>query len=133
MLLPKTPIIKSKKHLEYLARNSVCLKCRSNYGIQACHIRTVYGMGNAGFGTKGGDLFVVPLCYLCHQQQHQTSEINFYCKININPILCSRNIALKSPCKKVKQKAKEGYYEKYIEYYELALKNTQSIKQSQNL
>lgn len=132
-LIPKRPIIKSKTHLEYVARNYPCLKCRSNYGVQACHIRTIFGMGNAGVGTKGGDLFVVPLCYLCHQQQHQTSEINFYCKLNINPILQSKNFALNSKCKKVKQKAKEGYYDKYIEHYESALQNTKSIKQIKNL
>ena len=36
-MIRKTKIVKSKKHLEYLARNYPCLKCRTTYGIQACH------------------------------------------------------------------------------------------------
>jgi hypothetical protein len=37
-MIRKTKIVKSRKHLEWVARNHVCLRCRSNYGIQSTHI-----------------------------------------------------------------------------------------------
>ena len=133
MLLPKRIIIKSRIHLEWVARNNVCIITRSNYGVQACHIRKVDKLGNAGWGTKGGDAFVVPLCYLCHQKQHSMNETLFYCKLNINPIRVAFDIALKSPCKKIKQLTKEGHYDEPIKYYENLQASTKSLIESENL
>lgn len=121
MLLPKRIIIKSKKHLEHIARNFRCLKCGTEgYGIQATHIRHTDSTGNIGWGSKGGDIFTVPLCYLCHEKQHTMNEIKFWtCVVKINPIQVAYNIALKSPCLKIKQLAKEGkVYEEAIKYYD---------------
>jgi len=132
-MIRKTKIVKSKKHLEYLARNYPCIKCRTTYGVQACHIRKVDKLGNAGWGTKGGDAFVVPLCYLCHQKQHSMNETLFYCKLNINPIRVAFDIALKTPCKKIKQLAQEGHYDEPIKYYENLQASTKSTAESENL
>jgi hypothetical protein len=132
-MIRKTKIVKSKKHLEYLARNYPCLKCRTTYGVQACHIRKTDSLGNVGWGTKGGDAFVVPLCYLCHQKQHSMNETLFYCQLNINPIRVAFDIALKSPCKKIKQLAKEGHYDEPIKYYDNLQASAKSTLESENL
>ena len=94
MLLPKRIIIKSRIHLEWVARNSHCIKCRTTYGLQSAHIRKTDNLGNVGWGQKNSDVYVVPLCYLCHE------------------------LALKSPDKKVKQFAKEGKLNDAIKYWD---------------
>jgi hypothetical protein len=132
-MIRKTKIVKSKKHLEYLARNYPCLKCRTTYGVQACHIRKTDSLGNVGWGTKGGDAFVVPLCYLCHQKQHSMNETLFYCQLNINPIRVAFNIASKSPCKKIKQLTLEGHYDEPIKYYDNLQASAKSTLESENL
>ena len=132
-MIRKTKIVKSKKHLEWVARNHVCIKCRSNYSVQSCHIRKTDQTGNVGWGTKGGDAFVVPMCYLCHQEQHSMNEVLFYCKLNINPIRVAFNLALESPCKKIKQLTKEGHYDQPIKYWDNLQASTKSITQSENL
>jgi len=117
MLLPKRIIIKSRIHLEWVARNNVCIITRSNYGVQACHVRTVFGRGDCGVGTKGGDMFVVPMTWQVHHDQHTMSELEFYCKNNINPIEIAKSLALNTKCKKINKLAKEGFYDDYIKHY----------------
>ena len=132
-MFKKTLIIKSKKHLEYIARNYPCLRCRTTYGVQATHIRTVDNKGNAGWGSKGGDMYVVPLCYLCHQKQHSMNEFTFWQKHNMNPIEVAYKIALKSPVSKIKQLAKEGYYSEAIKYYQDRQASAESIIKSEDI
>ena len=117
MLLPKRIIVKSKKHLEWVARNNVCIITRSNYGVQACHIRNVFGRGDCGIGTKGGDAFVVPMTWQVHHGQHTMSELEFYCKHNINPIEVCKMLARETTCSKINKLYKEGYYDYYIKEY----------------
>jgi len=128
-MIRKTKIVKSKKHLEWVGRNHVCIKCRSNYSVQACHIRKTDQTGNVGWGTKGGDAFVIPMCYLCHQQQHSMNEVLFYCQLNINPIRVAEALASKSPCKKIKQLTKEGHYDEPIKYWDNLQASTKSTTQ----
>tara|TARA_R110000772_G_scaffold101575_1_gene202041 strand:+ start:152 stop:589 length:438 start_codon:yes stop_codon:yes gene_type:complete len=119
MLLPKRIIIKSKKHLEWVARNSHCIKCRTTYGLQSAHIRKTDNLGNVGWGQKNSDVYVVPLCYLCHQKQHTMNEFEFFAVLlYINPIRVCLELALKSPDKKVKQFAKEGKLNDAIKYWD---------------
>lgn len=132
-MFKKTQIIKSKKHLEYIARNYPCLICRSNWTVQACHIRHTDKQGNAGWGTKGGDMYVVPLCYLCHQKQHEQNEFTFWINNNINPIEIAYKISLKSPISKIKQLAKEGFYNEAINYYRDRQESAKSIIRSKDL
>ena len=132
-MIRKTKIVKSKKHLEWVARNHVCIKCRSNYGIQSSHIRHTDSKGNIGWGIKPCDGMVVPLCYLCHQEQHSMNEVLFYCKLNINPIRVAQALASQSPCKKIKQLTKEGHYDEPIKYWDNLQASTKSTTESENL
>jgi len=102
MLIPKRIIIKSKKHLEWVARNSNCIRCRTTYGLQSAHIRKTDKLGNVGWGQKNSDVYVVPLCYLCHQLQHTMNEFEFFTgHLYINPITVCLELALKSPEQKL--------------------------------
>jgi hypothetical protein len=58
MLLPKRIIIKSKKHLEWVARNNVCIITGQITEYRQAHIRNVFGRGDCGIGTKGGDILL---------------------------------------------------------------------------
>ena len=133
MIIPKRIIIKSRVHLEWVARNNVCIITRSNYGVQACHIRNVFGRGDCGLGTKGGDMFVVPMTWQVHHNQHTMSELEFYCKHNINPIEISKSLALKTICKKINNLAKEGFYDYYIEQYANHQASAKSTLESKNI
>ena len=132
-MIRKTKLIKSKKHLEWVARNHVCLRCRSNYGIQSTHIRHTDSKGNIGWGIKPCDGMVVPLCYLCHQKQHSMNELKFWIALNINPIYVAKELAHKTTCAKIKQLAKEGYYDEPIKYWDNLQASAKSTLESQNL
>ena len=133
-MIRKTKIVKSKKHLEWVARNHVCLRCRSNYSVAPAHIRHTDSKGNIGWGIKPCDGMVVPLCWLCHQLQHSMNEIKFWtCVMKCNPIQIAYNLALKTPCKKIKQLTKEGYFNEPIIYYDNLQASTKSTTESENL
>lgn len=133
MLLPKRIIIKSKKHLEWVARNNVCVITRSNYGVQACHVRTVFGRTDCGFGTKGGDIFVVPMTWEVHHKQHTMNELKFWIDHNINPIYIAKQLALKTTCAKIRNLAKEGYYDYYVQQYADRQASAKSTLESKNI
>ena len=46
------------------------------------------------------------------------NEFTFWLNMNINPIQIAYQISLKSPVSKIKQLAKEGYYNEAIKYYQ---------------
>jgi hypothetical protein len=77
----------------------------------------VFGRGDCGIGTKGGDAFVVPMTWQVHHDQHTMSELEFYCKHNINPIEVCKMLARETNCSKINKLYKEGYYDYYIKEY----------------
>ena len=86
MLIPKSKRIKSKRHLEYVAKQRCCLTfssdwCRGN--VQAHHLLKPYE-GKRGMGMKASDNNVVPLCYYHHAQLHdqQGDEDSFWLSQN---------------------------------------------------
>ena len=65
----KTPKVKNKKHLRFVA-SLPCVICRRT-DVQAAHIRSGNG---AGVGMKSGDDCTIPLCITCHRKQHESNE-----------------------------------------------------------
>ena len=66
---------------------------------------------------SGGDAFVVPMTWQVHHDQHTMSELEFYCKHNINPIEVCKMLARETTCSKINKLYKEGYYDYYIKEY----------------
>tara|TARA_R110000803_G_scaffold205227_1_gene271750 strand:- start:6 stop:374 length:369 start_codon:yes stop_codon:yes gene_type:complete len=120
-LIPKKVILRSRNHQMFVAKQP-CIICRTTYCVQCCHVRSIPNYGNVGKGSRN-DAFTLPMCFHHHMEQHDTSEYNFYCKYNINPILVCKALAKISPCKKIK-KLEEGYYDKHTEYFKDSTKGS---------
>ncbi len=111
----KNKLVKSRKHLEWVAINHCCISC-GNSEVQIAHIRHLPS-GNIGMSVKD-DRYCVPLCFQCHQHQHTMNEREFWRRNNLtNPMQFAYQLCLHSPCKKVKEFSestdyfKEGYNE----------------------
>ena len=69
----KTPRIKSRKHLQFVAKQRCCLKSIDFFGcttnVQAHHLLKPY-YGTRGMGIKSSDNNVVPLCAYHHHLLH---------------------------------------------------------------
>lgn len=76
---PKTIPARSPKYLKWI-REQLCLKCGAVHETQAAH----NNFGHGGMGTKVSDLWVVPLCRVCHTQgEHQKGKDTFYSNIDV--------------------------------------------------
>ena len=106
MEIRKVKIIKSKKHLKWVAENYSCLICKMP--PQVAHIRSLPD-GNIGWGQKN-DAYVIPLCPKHHIEQHNMNEIKFWLKYQINPIKVAIRLSKLSPCKKINKLESEGYF-----------------------
>lgn len=116
MQIPKANIITSVKHQKFVA-SFPCVVCGNNTQVQACHIRSIPKVGNVGKGIRDCR-FLIPMCFTCHNLQHQMGELEFFYKFNINPIAVSMKLANISPCKKINQAKQEGAYNGKLNYSE---------------
>ena len=91
--------------------------CGNNTQVQCCHIRSIPKLGNVGKGIRD-DAYCIPMCFTCHNLQHEIGELEFFGKFNINPILLSMKLSIISPCKKINQAKQEGKYNGKLDYRE---------------
>jgi hypothetical protein len=104
----KANIIHSVKHQKFVA-SFPCVVCGNNTQVQCCHIRSIPKLGNVGKGIRD-DKYCIPMCFTCHNLQHQIGELEFFERFNINPILISMKLSIISPCNKINQAKQEGAY-----------------------
>tara|TARA_R110000751_G_scaffold253912_1_gene353412 strand:+ start:224 stop:562 length:339 start_codon:yes stop_codon:yes gene_type:complete len=89
MLIPKSPKIKNKKHLMFVASQNCCLTSVSadwcNGNVQAHHLLKPY-VGKRGMGMKASDNNAVPLCYHHHAKLHDSNgdEDSFWVKFTLS-------------------------------------------------
>jgi hypothetical protein len=124
----KANIIHSVKHQKFVA-SFPCVVCGNDTQVQCCHIRSIPKVGNVGKGIRD-DRFCIPMCFICHTQQHLIGELEFFEKYNINPILISMKLASISPCIKINQAKQEGAYNGKLNYQEHIRNNKKSSLQS---
>jgi hypothetical protein len=83
------PREKLDRHLDFI-RSLPCLCCCDNTATEAAHIRMSdarIAKVNAGVGQKPDDFFCVPLCGRHHREQHSGSELKFWQRFGVDPIL----------------------------------------------
>ena len=128
MQIRKANIIHSVKHQKFVA-SFPCVVCGNDTQVQCCHIRSIPKVGNVGKGIRD-DRFCIPMCFTCHNLQHQIGELEFFYKFNINPIVVSLKLAIISPCNKINQAKQEGAYNGKLNYKEHIRNNKKSSLQS---
>jgi|2_EtaG_2_1085320.scaffolds.fasta_scaffold03890_10 hypothetical protein len=111
--IPKRGDIRSKAHLEFVACHH-CVACHDAWLIdagetvsQAAHLR---GGLAGGISYKPCDCLTVPLCTLDrrgHHEEHDRAPGLFTQKHGINLARIARQLALISPDKRIRDKAKE--------------------------
>jgi len=124
----KANIIHSVKHQKFVA-SFPCVVCGNDTQVQCCHIRSIPKVGNVGKGIRD-DRFCIPMCFTCHNLQHQIGELEFFERFNINPILISMKLSIISPCNKINQSKEGGAYNGRINYKEHIRNNKKSSLQS---
>jgi len=124
----KANIIHSVKHQKFVA-SFPCVVCGNDTQVQCCHIRSIPKLGNVGKGIRD-DAYCIPMCFTCHNLQHEIGELEFFGKFNINPILISMKLASISPCIKINQAKQEGSYNGKLNYQEHIRNNKKSSLQS---
>jgi hypothetical protein len=124
----KANIIHSVKHQKFVA-SFPCVVCGNDTQVQCCHIRSIPKLGNIGKGIRD-DKYCIPMCFTCHNLQHQIGELEFFYKFNINPIAVSLKLAIISPCNKINQAKQEGAYNGKLNYKEHIRNNKKSSLQS---
>jgi hypothetical protein len=124
----KANIIHSVKHQKFVA-SFPCVVCGNDTQVQCCHIRSIPKIGNVGKGIRD-DKYCIPMCFTCHNLQHQIGELEFFERFNINPILISMKLSVISPCNKINQAKQEGAYNGRINYKEHIRNNKKSSLQS---
>lgn len=83
----KHPRIKDDAHLTFV-RSLPCASCGNNTSCEAAHLRLgnlKYGKQHTGMGEKPSDRWTLPLCSLCHREQHAGDEGLFWAVRGINP------------------------------------------------
>jgi hypothetical protein len=80
MLIPKSPRIEDRKHLERVAAMNCC--CCKRAGGVSHHLLRVPGKG---MGIKAGDNWVINLCHVCHDSLHRNgNEVKFLAQYGID-------------------------------------------------
>ena len=128
MQIAKANIIHSVKHQKFVA-SFPCVVCGNDTQVQCCHIRSIPKVGNVGKGIRD-DRFCIPMCFTCHNLQHQIGELEFFERFNINPILISMKLSIISPCNKINQSKEGGAYNGKLNYKEHIRNNKKSSLQS---
>ena len=128
MQIRKANIIHSVKHQKFVA-SFPCVVCGNDTQVQCCHIRSIPKLGNVGKGIRD-DKYCIPMCFTCHNLQHQIGELEFFEKFNINPILISMKLSIISPCNKINQSKEGGAYNGKLNYKEHIRNNKKNSLQS---
>ncbi len=128
MQIRKANIIHSVKHQKFVA-SFPCVVCGNDTQVQCCHIRSIPKLGNIGKNIRD-DKYCIPMCFTCHNLQHQIGELEFFERFNINPILISMKLSIISPCIKINQAKHEGAYNGKLNYQEHIRNNKKSSLQS---
>ena len=128
MQIRKANIIHSVKHQKFVA-SFPCVVCGNDTQVQCCHIRSIPKLGNIGKGIRD-DKYCIPMCFTCHNLQHQIGELEFFERFNINPILISMKLSTISPCDKINQSKEGGAYNGKLNYKEHIRNNKKSSLQS---
>ena len=128
MQIAKANIIHSVKHQKFVA-SFPCVVCGNDTQVQCCHIRSIPKTGNVGKGIRD-DKYCIPMCFTCHNLQHQIGELEFFERFNINPILISMKLSIISPCNKINQSKEGGAYNGKLNYKEHIRNNKKSSLQS---
>ena len=128
MQIAKANIIHSVKHQKFVA-SFPCVVCGNDTQVQCCHIRSIPKLGNVGKGIRD-DKYCIPMCFTCHNLQHQIGELDFFERFNINPILISMKLSIISPCNKINQSKEGGAYNGKLNYKEHIRNNKKSSLQS---
>ena len=85
----RKPLAKRIQRPGYLAlvRRCPCLACDADPAGEAAHLRKAApGKLITGMGIKPDDLWVLPLCRVCHELQHTIGEPEFWGELGIDPI-----------------------------------------------
>lgn len=74
----------------YLSRIRLlpCLGCDVDPATVAAHLRmssAAHNKVNAGIGAKPSDIWVTPLCPVCHDEQHEAGESAFWERLGLDP------------------------------------------------
>jgi len=74
---------RSQAHLSHV-RSHACVACDCDVRtmIEAAHVRIGSG---TGMGQKPDDWRAVPLCKVCHAQQHEIGERTFWDRLALDP------------------------------------------------
>jgi len=121
----KANIIHSVKHQKFVA-SFPCVVCGNNTQVQCCHIRSIPKLGNVGKGIRD-DAYCIPMCFTCHNLQHEMGELAFFYKFNINPIHIAMRLSVISPCDKINKGKASGKYNgklNYSEHYRINKKDS---------
>ena len=125
MEIRKANIINSVKHQKFVA-SFPCVVCGNNTQVQCCHIRSIPKLGNVGKGIRD-DAYCIPMCFTCHNLQHEMGELAFFYKFNINPIHIAMRLSVISPCDKINKGKASGKYNgklNYSEHYRINKKDS---------
>lgn len=85
----RSPRRKAPDHLDFI-RSLPCCVCLNEERSEAAHIRFAWprvDKRETGLGEKPDDMWSVPLCPKDHREQHSGSEISFWAKQHMSPIL----------------------------------------------
>ena len=83
----KTPRVHDEAHLDFI-RSLPCLSCGNDTATEAAHLRAgnlKYGKRETGMQEKPSDKWTLPVCSLCHREQHAGDESLFWAVRGINP------------------------------------------------
>lgn len=86
-LRQRLPRQEDAQHLDFI-RSLPCVCCGNDIETQAAHLRTEnrkYGKDFTGGQRKPSDMWTLPLCGRCHDQQHSGNEESFWIAREINP------------------------------------------------
>ena len=74
MLIPKRVLVRDPAYLKWI-REQPCVVCGKEGETEAAHIRLG---AHAGKSEKPGDDSCVPLCGICHREQHSWGELSWW-------------------------------------------------------
>ncbi len=88
---------RDSKHLA-LVRRCPCLSCDVDPAGVAAHVRmTRVGKPITGAGIKPGDHWTLPLCQMCHTDQHKVGEVEFWRALDIDALVACQRLYAASP------------------------------------
>ena len=83
----RRPRVEDGSHLAFI-RRLPCLSCGLPGPSEAAHLSAsapAIGKRERGKSEKADDKWTLPLCRVCHTEQHSQNEIKFWKALNIDP------------------------------------------------